>query len=57
MRLLVIRKPWRLSFFAELYFKEVYHLIKEHQDAYGAELQTFPETGAKIEIVTRRWLY
>ena len=40
-------------FFAELYFKEVYLLIKEYQDAYGAELRTFLETGAKIEIVER----
>jgi len=28
-------------------------LIKEYQDAYGAELRTFLETGAKIEIVER----
>lgn len=28
-------------------------MIKEYQDAYGAELRTFLETGAKIEIVER----
>lgn len=28
-------------------------MIKEYQDAYGAELRTFLKTGAKIEIVER----
>ena len=28
-------------------------MIKEYQDAYGAELRAFLETGAKVEIVER----
>ncbi len=40
-------------FLRNYFFKEVYNSIKEYQDAYGAELRTFLETGAKIEIVER----
>jgi len=40
-------------FLRNYFFKKVYHLIREYQDAYGAELRTFLETGSKIEIVER----